>query len=128
MPGPGPDEREFPSVFIVLATLALTVMLAPVVVTVLAAFNSGNYLQFPPEGLSMRWINTYLESPLFHENFLFSFRLALLVTLISMVLGTCASIALIRVDFPGRDAMRAMFLAPIVLPAWCSGWRCCPSM
>ena len=121
MPGPGPDEREFPSVFIVLATLALTVMLAPVVVTVLAAFNSGNYLQFPPEGLSMRWINTYLESPLFHENFLFSFRLALLVTLISMVLGTCASIALIRVDFPGRDAMRAMFLAPIVLPGMVLG-------
>ena len=117
----GTDERAFPSVFILLAILALTVMLAPVVVTVLAAFNSGNYLQFPPQGLSMRWIDTYLASPLFHENFLFSFRLALLVTLISTVLGTCASIALIRVDFPGRDAMRAMFLAPIVLPGMVLG-------
>ena len=121
MPARRADEQAFPSVFIVLAILALTVMLAPVVVTVLAAFNSGNYLQFPPEGLSLRWIDAYLDSPLFHENFLFSFRLALLVTLISTILGTCASIVLIRVDFPGRDAMRAMFLAPIVLPGMVLG-------
>ena len=121
MPEVRSEEREFPAVFVALAALALTVMLAPVAVTVLAAFNAGNYLQFPPDGLSMRWINAYLESPLFQENFLFSFRLALLVTVISTVLGTCASITLTRVDFAGRDTVRAMFLAPIVLPGMVLG-------
>lgn len=121
MAGTGPREREFPFVFVAMAAVALTVMLAPVVVTILAAFNAGNYLQFPPDGFSLRWIHAYLGSPLFYENFLFSFRLALVVTIISTILGTCASIALTRSDFRGRDGLRAMFLAPIVLPGMVLG-------
>jgi putative spermidine/putrescine transport system permease protein len=115
------DEREIPIFFIVMAGLALLVLLAPVVVTVLAAFNAGNYLQFPPDGFSLRWIYAYLESPLFRENFLFSFRLALLVTIISTILGTAASIALSRISIRGRNVLRVLFLAPIVLPGMVIG-------
>lgn len=114
-------EREFPLAFVAMAGVALTVMLAPVVVTILAAFNAGNYLQFPPQGFSMKWIYAYLNSPLFYESFLFSFRLAFIVAILSTILGTCASIALTRSNFFGRDALRAMFLAPIVLPGMVLG-------
>lgn len=115
------EEPAFPLPFIIGSVVALMVMLAPVVVTVIAAFNAGNYLQFPPDGFSMRWIEAYLSSPLFHENFLFSFRLGLLVTVISTILGTCAAVALMRVNLRLRNALRTMFLAPLVLPGMVIG-------
>lgn len=115
------SEREVPTAFLGLATVALLFLLAPAVVTVAAAFNDGNYLQFPPNGLSIRWIRQFLTSPLFLESFTFSFKLALVVTLISTALGTAAAVAMVRVGFIGRDALRALFLAPIVLPGMVLG-------
>jgi len=115
------SEREFPLVFIGLGCVALFFLLAPALVTVAAAFNDGNYLQFPPDGLSLRWIKKFLTSPLFWDNFTFSFKLALVVTLISTVLGSAASVAMLRVHFFGREALRMVFLAPIVLPGMVLG-------
>ncbi len=115
------SERRYPVVFLILAILALVFMLAPAVVTVAAAFNDGNYLQFPPEGFSFRWITGFLTSPLFLENFVFSFKLALLVTIIATILGTAAAVGITRVAFRGREVIRVMLLAPIVLPGMVLG-------
>lgn len=115
------SEAGPPVVFRVLAALALILMLAPAVVTVMAAFSAGNYLQFPPQGFSLKWIRQFLTSPLFLENFTFSFRLALLVTVISTILGSAAAVGLTRAQFPGREAVRTLLLAPIVLPGMVLG-------
>ena len=115
------SESRFPATFVILAVAALLFMLAPAVVTLAAAFNAGNYLQFPPHGLSFRWIEAFLTSPLFLDNFVFSFKLALVVTVIATLLGTAAAVGLLRAAFPGREAVRVMLLAPIVLPGMVLG-------
>ncbi len=115
------ETSESPFVFKAIAAVALLLLLAPTVVTVVAAFNEGNYLQFPPQGLSLRWIEAFLTGPLFRESFTFSFRLAFCATLISTVLGTAAALALVRLRFRGREALRAVMLAPIVLPGMVLG-------
>jgi putative spermidine/putrescine transport system permease protein len=104
-----------------LAGVALALLLGPALVTILAAFNAGNYLQFPPDGLSTRWITEFLRSDLFRKSFVFSFQLGAQVALISTILGTAAAVAMHRVRFRGREALRALFLAPLILPGMVLG-------
>jgi putative spermidine/putrescine transport system permease protein len=92
------------------------VLLLPVAVVVLAGLNAGDYLAFPPQGLSARWIEAFLTSPVYLGAYLFSFGLALAATCVSTLVGTMVAIFLTRSWFPGIGALRAFFMAPIVLP------------
>src|SRR5947209_9337773 len=109
-------EAEIPLVFRIGAVLTLVVMLLPVVIVVLAGLNAGEYLTFPPQGLSLRWVIGFLTSPSLRTSYLLSLTIASVVMLFSTTLGTMAALFLTRVDFPRRSLMRAYFLAPLMLP------------
>ena len=87
-----------------------------VVIVVLSGLNSGDHLTFPPEGFSTRWIVAFFQSEEFLSAFLFSFGLALIVMVISTILGTMAAIFITRFNFPGINFLRAIFLSPLILP------------
>ena len=110
-----------PTVARVLAAtiVAITVvyMLAPLVVVIGASFSAGSYLVFPPEGLSLKWYAKVLDTPAYLRAGWLSLRIALVVTLISVVVGTAAAIALTRFRFAGRDLLQALFLSPLIVPA-----------
>jgi putative spermidine/putrescine transport system permease protein len=91
-------------------------MFLPVVIVVLAGLNAGDYLTFPPQGLSLRWVVSFLTSQSLRTSYLLSMGIAFVVMLISTTLGTMAALFLTRVKFPGRSLMRAYFLAPLMLP------------
>jgi putative spermidine/putrescine transport system permease protein len=113
------DERQehpVPLLFRVLAIIAFIYLLVPAVIVILAGLNSGDYLRFPPEGFSLKWVQDFLTSPTFLPAYLFSLRLALATMVIATLLGTMTAIFLTRVAFPGRGAVRAFFLAPLMLP------------
>src|SRR5277367_4497505 len=57
---------------------ALVVLLLPVVIVVLAGLTAGEYLTFPPQGLSLRWVVDFLQSPTYFPAYLFSLELALI--------------------------------------------------
>ena len=109
-------ERAVPLPILVIAVLGFCYMLLPILVVVLAGLNSGEFLTFPPEGLSLRWIVAFLHSEKYLSAFSFSFRLALMTTLVATILGTAAAIFLARTQFLGRSALRAFFLSPVLLP------------
>ena len=98
------------------AIAALIVLLLPVVIVVLAGLTAGEYLTFPPQGLSLRWVIAFLRSPTFFPAYLFSLELAAITMAISTVLGTMAAVFLTRSRFRGVSAMRGLFMSPIVLP------------
>lgn len=110
------EGMDIPPVFVVLAVLGFALLLLPAIIVVLAGLTSGNYLQFPPQGFSLRWVIRFLTTNTFRGAFLFSFGLATIVMLASTVLGTAAALFLTRVRFPGRSLVRAYFLAPLLLP------------
>jgi putative spermidine/putrescine transport system permease protein len=113
------SEREpspVPLLFRVIAVITFIYLLVPAVIVVLAGLNSGNYLTFPPEGFSLKWIQSFLTSDTFLPAYLYSLRLAFMTMIISTVLGTMTAIFLTRVAFPGRSVVRAFFLAPLLLP------------
>ena len=106
-----------PSVLGVFTALVYVFVLAPIVVVLLASLTAAEYTSFPPQGLSLRW---YLAIPA-HPEFMESFRISLLVAVasgaIATALGTVAALVLVRHRFPGRDALNAFFLSPLMLPA-----------
>ena len=110
------EAPEVPLLFRIIAIITFIYLLLPVVIVVLAGLNSGNYLTFPPEGLSLRWVQAFLTSDVFLPAYLFSLRLAFCVMAVSTVFGTMAAIFLTRVNFPGRSFVRAFFMAPLLLP------------
>ncbi len=71
-------------------------LLAPIIIVVLAAFNSGTYLKFPPEGSSLKWFDKFFHSRPFIAAFLFSIKLGLLAAVTSTVLGTISALYVAR--------------------------------
>ncbi len=96
-------------------------LLAPIVIVVLAALNSGTYLRFPPEGLSLRWFVAFAQSRSFTTSLRFSLKLATLATAASTVVGTMASLWIVRFSGRWRNALRVLFVAPLAVPGILTG-------
>ena len=91
-------------------------LLAPIAVVVLASFNAGNFLTFPPQGLSLRWYFVLFENEVFMRAIRTSLWVAAVASVISTAIGTAA--AIFAVHYAGRlkDAVRVAMLAPLLLP------------
>ena len=91
-------------------------ILAPLAVVVLTSFSSVAYNVFPPPGYDLRWYQNLWAQTNFGAAAIRSVVLALLVTLLSLVIGIAAAYALVRYRLPGSGLLRACVLAPIVVP------------
>jgi putative spermidine/putrescine transport system permease protein len=98
------------------SALVYAFVLAPIVVVLIASLTAAEYTSFPPEGLSLRW---YAAIPR-HPEFLESLRVSVVVAIVTggaaTGLGTLAALALVRHRFPGRAALNALFLSPLMVP------------
>ncbi|WP_210526153.1 ABC transporter permease [Rubellimicrobium arenae] len=110
------DTSPIPLTFRLVSGVALVILLTPVLIVVLSGLNSGEYLTFPPQGLSLKWVAGFFTSPIFLPAFLFSFGLATVTTIISTILGTMAAIFLTRSRSRAREVLRGLFILPVVLP------------
>lgn len=106
---PGPAVNAF-------SVLVYVFLLAPLIVVVLASFNSADFLAFPPRGFSLRWYRALWESDVWDESFRLSLLLTAVVTPLSLAIGTLAAYALVRYRFPGRGLIAALVMAPLVMP------------
>jgi putative spermidine/putrescine transport system permease protein len=109
-------EANIPLLIWIGAILALVVLLLPVAVVVLAGLNSGDFLSFPPQGLSLRWVWAFLSSDTYMSAYLFSLGLAALTMVVSTTIGTMAALFLTRSQSRWTAPLRSFFMAPIVLP------------
>jgi putative spermidine/putrescine transport system permease protein len=105
-----------PLVFKAISVISLVYLVVPAVIVVLAAVNAGNYLSFPPQGFSLKWIGKFLSESYFRDAYLFSLVLALLTALVSTVIGAMAAVMLARIRFRGRAILRSFFITPLMLP------------
>ncbi len=97
--------------------VAMTIfILAPLVVVVVAAFNSAEFAVFPPPGLSLRWISKALTDPEFIKPLWNSTVLGLSATLGTAIVAVPAAILLARHTFPLKSEFEAFLLSPLTLP------------
>ena len=99
-----------------IGVLTALFLLLPIVFIALLSFGSSQWLQFPPPGWTLRWYREVFADPRWLSGVWFSFRIAVVVTLLSLLLGLLASFALVRGRFPGRNLLNALFVSPMIVP------------
>lgn len=99
-----------------LVTLVYVFLLTPLVIVVLASFNAGEYLTFPPEGFSLRWYAKFFDSASFMGSLWFSLKLALAATVVSTLLGTTVALYVVRFAGRWREHLRLLIILPLLLP------------
>ena len=99
---------------VALSTLAFLVL--PLVVVIGVSLTDTKFLAFPPQGLTLSWYAVVLENPTYLRSFLTSAVLAALATLAAILVALPAAIGMARYSFPGKSALSALMLSPLVLP------------
>lgn len=103
-------------VLVAITLLTTAFLLLPILFIAALSFGSSQWLIFPPPSWTLRWYRDFFADPRWLESAWVSFQIACLVTLFSVGLGLCASFALVRGRFRGREALKALFLTPMILP------------
>jgi putative spermidine/putrescine transport system permease protein len=101
---------------IALVALVLVFVLGPLVIVAAVSFTAGDYVTFPPEGLSLRWYEAVLSADVYTQSALTSLWLAAAVTVAATVIGTGTAITLHRRRIPGTAILSGLMLSPLVLP------------
>jgi len=96
-------------------------LLLPLAVVVAAAFNAGNYFTFPPQGFSLKWFANFFARREFMQALWLSTHLAVWTSVLSVLVGLPASVALVRGRFRGRDVLNAFVMSPLLLPQILTG-------
>ena len=104
-----------------LVALILAFVMLPVVVVTMASFNDKALLTFPPQSWSWRWFERAFTYPDFQEGFRASMIVTVWSSLLALVIGTALAIAVKRMDFPGKHALQAILLSPLVIPHFTLG-------
>lgn len=98
------------------AGLVVLFLLAPLVVAVGVSFSSGDRIEFPPPGLSLRWYRELFVIEAFRAGILNSLSIAAAVAVVSAIGGTATAIALNHYRFRGRALIQSLTLLPLALP------------
>lgn len=94
----------------------LAFLLMPTLIVIPISVGPDRYLRFPPRGFTLDWYRELLADPAWLGPALFSFKIAVMVAAISIVLGTMAALALSRGRLPGKQFITMGMLAPIIAP------------
>ena len=103
------------------AAAVLTFIYAPLALVLANSFSTSVTFAWPPPGYTLRWWQAAASNEGVRTALLTSVEVALAAALIAVVLGTLASMALVRYDFFGRDAVSLLVLLPIALPGIVTG-------
>ncbi len=91
-------------------------LVLPVLVIVLSAFSPTDYPQFPPTEFSMKWFESVAVSSAWVDSIKISVILLLIVTPLTVILGTMASYAIARLEFRGKELIQSFLLSPLMIP------------
>lgn len=101
---------------VALGSLTVFFLVAPTLVIVPMSFTASNSLTFPPEGFSVRWYEKMVTDPQWSTGFVNSAQVAFLTAILATALGTLAALGTVRGRFPGRSAVNALILTPLIVP------------
>ena len=101
--------------------LTLVFVYTPIVVIALYAFNESRIQAWPIKGFTLEWFDRALHNPGVRDALMLSVKAALGATILALVLGTLASLAVARYRFFGRETISFVVILPIALPGIVTG-------
>lgn len=101
--------------------LVLLFLYAPLLLVVINAFNTSRTFAFPPTGFTLHWWSDAWNSHGMWQSLVNSAVVGLGATVIALVLGTMAAVAVQRYDFFGKNVVSLLVVLPITLPGIVTG-------
>lgn len=114
-------ETAFRWLFWVYCGLVFTFLIAPILAIIPLSFNSGSFLTFPMPGFSLRWYADFFASDRWLAAVKNSMIVGIATTLLATILGTMASLGLVRLRPKLRSVLSAFIIAPIIVPVVITG-------
>lgn len=93
----------------------------PTLIIIGASFTSGEIVQFPPKGVSLRWYAKLFEMDAFQAAFWRTLYVSLVCTAVSVPVGVLAALATVRYRLRFRSAVQVYLLLPFTIPLVVSG-------
>ena len=101
--------------------VVLVFIYVPLALVVIYAFNESGTSAWPPSGFTMKWVGEAIANTGLPQAFLTSVVCALAATVIAMLLGALASLAVSRYSFFGRETVSFVLILAIALPGVVTG-------
>lgn len=107
--------------FLILTTLFLAWVVvfavAPIVIGASVSVTAGEFLVFPPEGVSGRWYSAVFADPRWRAAFVNSIVIAALCTVIATALGTLTAYGIASTPYRlHRQILIVLFILPLAVP------------
>lgn len=96
--------------------LTLSFLIGPFLIIIMAGLSAGDFLAFPPDGISLKWYIKVFEIESFRDSFVLSMFLAVFGTITALLLGVPAAYALSRYKIPFGETIKTIVAAPIIVP------------
>jgi putative spermidine/putrescine transport system permease protein len=103
------------------SVLVIAFLWIPIVIIALYAFNGSTLQSWPIADWSLHWFRVAWDNPDARNALVLSVKVGLIVTAISLVLGTIAAAAVARYRFFGREAISFLLVLPLALPGIITG-------
>jgi putative spermidine/putrescine transport system permease protein len=103
------------------SSLVLLFLYLPLIVLAISAFNESRVQTWPPVGFSLKWFGEAAANPALIQAMVNSLVAGAAATVIALILGTLAAIAVHRYRFFGRETISFLLVLPIALPGVVTG-------
>lgn len=118
-----PSSKRYKTGFTIFIVLYFIFLFAPLIVTMVFAFNNSMYPSLPWNGFTLNWFfgNGPKIVGIFHDKINLrslgtSFQVAIAVTILSTFLGTCAAFLFEQENFRFKNLLYFLMIAPMVIP------------
>jgi spermidine/putrescine transport system permease protein len=118
-----PNSRAYSWSYAAFVVLYFVFLFAPLAVTCVLAFNDSNFPSLPWYGFSLDWFASpgpervgILHDAQNLRAIWTSFQTAFWVSIMTVVVGTCAAFLFEQENFPLKGALYFLMLAPLVIP------------
>ena len=99
--------------------MVLVFLIAPILAIMPLSFNSETFFSYPMPGFSTKWYvgdAGFFTNPRWTDALKLSVIVAVATTMLATFLGTFAALGLSRSNIPGRAAIMAVLISPMIVP------------
>jgi putative spermidine/putrescine transport system permease protein len=99
----------------------LLFLYVPIVIIGMYAFSAGRAQTWPIQEWTLKWFEAARDNEALHAAVILSIQAAVAATILALLLGTLAALAVHRFRFFGRETVSFVLLLPIALPGIVTG-------
>ncbi len=120
-PVPRPAPSLVRATYLAVVALVFLFMFTPLLFVLWVSVFRNEVVTFPPQGYTLAWFGNAWANAAFLNGFIASIQIGVFSMLAGLALGIPASFALVRGRFPGREALNALLLSPLIVPGIVAG-------